>query len=128
MFDLVQPMFLQLHNLQLKVCPESILVELDPPRQPVDVGHLHVVDQRVAVLPGVVVRAAKGCHGNNLQNEQCFGTLTKYWKKNTFNILNHCGLTTYFYFTLYKFRLDVLYIKTAVHLQLIWYNCVPGLT
>lgn len=71
---LVQTMFLELHNLKFKVCSHSILVKLDPAGEPVDLDHLHVVDQRVAVLPGVVIVAAERAHGHHLGHvEVCQG-------------------------------------------------------
>ena len=55
-------MFLQFNYFQLEVRSQPVLVKLYPPGEAVDVGHLHVVDQGVAVLPGVVTRAAEGHH------------------------------------------------------------------
>ena len=59
-------MFLQFNYFQLEVRSQPVLVKLYPPREAVDVGHLHVVDQGVAVLPGVVTRAAEGHHVDDL--------------------------------------------------------------
>ena len=59
-------MFLQLNNLQLKVSSDSVLIKLDTTSETIDLHHLHVVDQRVAVLPGVVAGAAEGGHGDHL--------------------------------------------------------------
>ena len=63
-------MFLQFNNLEFKVSSESILVKLNPSCQSVDIRHLHVVDQRVAVLPGDVIRAAQGRELDNLEGFQ----------------------------------------------------------
>ena len=67
-FDLylVEAVLFQFHNFQLKVSSQSVLVKLDSSCEPVDVGHLHVVDQGVAVLPGVVAGAAEGRHVDDL--------------------------------------------------------------
>ena len=67
---LVQSVLLELHYLQLEVCPLSVLVKLDSAGDPVDVGHLHVVDQGVAMLPRGLVRAAEGRHGDHLHTHQ----------------------------------------------------------
>ena len=63
---LVKTMLLQLHNLQLKVWSLAILVKLDPASEPVYLHHLHVVDQRVSVLPGILGRTTQWVHVYNL--------------------------------------------------------------
>ena len=63
---LVQAVLLELDYLKLEVCPLPVLVKLDSAGDPVDVRHLHVVDQRVAVLPRGLGRAAEGRHGDHL--------------------------------------------------------------
>ena len=56
----LEPVFLQLDNLEGEVGPEPALVELHLAGEPVHLDQLHVVDQRVAVLPGLLSRAAEG--------------------------------------------------------------------
>ena len=56
----LQPVLLQLDDLEGEVGPEPALVELHLAGEPVHLDQLHVVDQRVAVLPGLLSRAAEG--------------------------------------------------------------------
>ena len=57
--DLLQAGLVQLHDVQGEVGPQAVLVELDQTGEASDLHQLHVVDQRVAVLPGVLARAAE---------------------------------------------------------------------
>ena len=61
-----QPLPLQLDDLEVEVGPEPALVELHPAGESVHLDQLHVVDQRVAVLPGLLSRAAEGPSENHL--------------------------------------------------------------
>ena len=61
-------MFFQFNNFQFKVLSVAVLIKLDSAGETIDVGHLHVVDQRVAMLPGILSVAAQRTHVDNLEN------------------------------------------------------------
>ena len=62
-----QPLPLQLDDLEVEVGPEPALVELHLAGESVHLDQLHVVDQRVAVLPGLLSRAGKRSCNDHLK-------------------------------------------------------------